>query len=433
MRFDSNVKTIFNEALDMTNDKTFLTMVSLNEAEQKNAIIILASKLYKMITNKLEDTDYREIELSKGDVKRMKQYKQTIECIDVLFDIAQESGTGIEEVATIKKAMDNVEMLKPIFTSGFKENIDLIKYFYDTIVLGIITDIGFMTTVCVEFIKNPNSTVSLEITNLQTYKTKFYMVHTELEKFNAAVEKGQIEKAFKALIVNKAKGIKYEAADIDPFIENKFIDTLRGIRGRTLNTFGNARRELRNVSFGKKTGDAIGDIGRGTGDAIGSIGRGIGRGIGGIAGGVAAGAIVAGILTVSAIAGVFVLVVAVILPILRDLAYLFFAFRTRISDWFSLQHDLLEANSVRLKSLKNDNGHNYKEASKAQEKWAARMQAISDKIAVNYVPAEKSAIKQIKKDSKVTLTKKEIDQPNTDILTPTDTEPDYDDGQPSLF
>lgn len=433
MRFDSNVKTIFNEALDMTNNKTFLTMVSLNEAEQKNAIIILASKLYKMITNKLEDTDYREIELSKGDVKRMKQYKQTIECIDVLFDIAQESGTGIEEVATIKKAMDNVEMLKPIFTSGFKENIDLIKYFYDTIVLGIITDIGFMTTVCVEFIKNPNSTVSLEITNLQTYKTKFYMVHTELEKFNAAVEKGQIEKAFKALIVNKAKGIKYEAADIDPFMENKFADTLRGIRGRTLNTFGNARRELRNVSFGKKTGDAIGNIGRGTGDAIGSIGRGIGRGIGGIAGGVAAGAVVAGILTVAAIAGVLVLIVAVILPILRDLAYLFFAFRTRISDWFSLQHDLLEANSARLKSLKNDNGHNYKEASKAQEKWAARMQAISDKIAINYVPAEKSAIKQIKKDSKVTLTKKEIDQPNTDILTPTDTEPDYDDGQPSLF
>lgn len=433
MRFDSNVKTIFNEALDMTNNKTFLTMVSLNEAEQKNAIIILASKLYKMITNKLEDTDYREIELSKGDVKRMKQYKQTIECIDVLFDIAQESGTGIEEVATIKKAMDNVEMLKPIFTSGFKENIDLIKYFYDTIVLGIITDIGFMTTVCVEFIKNPNSTVSLEITNLQTYKTKFYMVHTELEKFNAAVEKGQIEKAFKALIVNKAKGIKYEAADIDPFMENRFTDTLRGIRGRTLNTFGNARRELRNVSFGKGAGDAIGNIGRGTGDAIGSIGRGIGRGIGGIAGGIASGAVVAGILTVAAIAGVLVLIVAVILPILRDLAYLFFAFRTRISDWFSLQHDLLEANSARLKSLKNDNGHNYKEASKAQEKWAARMQAISDKIAINYVPAEKSAIKQIKKDSKVTLTKKEIDQPNTDILTPTDTEPDYDDGQPSLF
>lgn len=429
MRFDSNVKTIFNEALDMTNNKTFMTMVSLNEAEQKNAVIILASKLYKMITNKLEDTDYREIEASKGDVKRMKQYKQTIECIDVLYNIAQESGTGIEEVATIKEAMDNVEKLKPVFTSGFKENIDLIKYFYDTIVLAIITDIGFMTTVCVEFIKNPNSTVSLEITNLQTYKTKFYMVHTELERFNAAVEKGQIEKAFKALIVNKAKGIKYEAADIDPLMENKFTDTLRSMRGRTLNTFGNARRGLRNVSIGRGVGDSIGSIGRGTEDAIGSIGR----GIGGIAGGVAAGAVVAGILTLAAIAGVLVLVVAVILPILRDLAYLFFAFRTRISDWFSLQHDLLEANSARLSTLKNDNGHNYKEASKAQEKWAKRMQAIADKIAIDYVPAEKSAIKQIKKDSKVTLTKKEIDQPNTDILTPTDTEPDYDDGQPSLF
>lgn len=367
MRLDPNVKAIFNEALDMKDDQTFLLMTSLNEAEQNNAVIILASKLYKMITNKLEDMDFREIELSKGDVTRMKQYKQTRECIDVLANIAKESGSGEEEVRTIDLALSNVEKLRPVFTMGFKNNIDFIKYFYDTIVLGIISDIGFMTTVCVEFIKNPNSTVSLEITNLQTYKSKFYLVHKDLEKFNKAVAKGEIEKTLKALVVNKAKGVKMETTDIDVYSE--------GIADTAL-----------------------------------TVGK------------------IAVLLPVAGVTGLLVSIIGCLLPILRDLAYLFYSFRVHISDWFKLQSELLEANSIRLKSLKSEDGRDYKEIAKSQAKWAERMASISDMLAVKYVPAEKNVQKQIEKDKKTTVNKDEIDQPS--IFNNNDN-PASD--QPSLF
>ena len=326
----TGVLEIFNEALDMHDLEVFKTVHSFNEAEQKNAIVILANRLYRMITNKLEDMDFKEIERSGGDVTRMKNYKQTKECIETLVMIAQESGNGIEETN-------------------------------DTILLAIIADIGFMTTVCVEFIKNPNSTVGLEITNLQTYKTKFYLVHSELVKFNAAVDKGQIDKAFKALVTAKTRHESYEMVNVQEGI-----------------------------------GDIAKDIGSGVWNTTVTIGS-------------------------MAIVGLVGIVAMVVLPILRDLSYLFYSFRAHLSDWFSVQEELLKANEIRLRSMRNTGEVDYKEVADNQRKWANRMGKMADMLAVKYVPAQKNVYKQLEKDSKLKITKDEVDNPS-DL-----------DGQPSLF
>lgn len=357
----TGVLEIFNEALDMHDLEVFKTVHSFNEAEQKNAIVILANRLYKMITNKLEDMDFKEIERSGGDVTRMKNYKQTKECIETLVMIAQESGNGIEETNEIARAMKNVEELRPLFTSAFRNNVPLVKYFYDTILLAIIADIGFMTTVCVEFIKNPNSTVGLEITNLQTYKTKFYLVHSELVKFNAAVDKGQIDKAFKALVTAKTRHESYEMVNVQEGI-----------------------------------GDIAKDIGTGVWNTTVTIGS-------------------------MAIIGLVGIVAMVVLPILRDLSYLFYSFRAHLSDWFSVQEELLKANEIRLRSMRNTGEVDYKEVADNQRKWANRMGKMADMLAVKYVPAQKNVYKQLEKDSKLKITKDEVDNPS-DL-----------DGQPSLF
>lgn len=353
----TGVLEIFNEALDMTDLETFKMAMSFNEAEQKNAIVILANRLYKMITNKLEDMDFKEIEKSNGDITRMKNYKQTKECIETLCLIAQESGTGVDETAVIDRAMENVEKLKPLFTSGFRSDVSLIKYLYNTIVLAIISDIGFMTTVCVEFIKNPNSTVGLEITNLKTYKSKFGLVHSNLERFNKGVESGQIDKAFKALLTAKSK---HESVELSQ-IQEGIVDNIKGF-GSGLVTVGSM-----------------------------------------------------------AIIGLVGIISYIILPILRDLAYVFYSFRAHLSDWFEVQKELLEANELRLRSMKNTDEVDYKKVADSQRKWAERMGKIANVLAVKYIPAEKEAYKQIEKDSKVKLNK-------IDVTNPTD-----DDSQPSLF
>ena len=53
----NEVKAYFEETLDLSSYENLNTVLSFTEAEQGNAIMILANKLYNMIVNKLEDID----------------------------------------------------------------------------------------------------------------------------------------------------------------------------------------------------------------------------------------------------------------------------------------------------------------------------------------------------------------------------------------
>ena len=109
----TEVKKFFDETMDTSSYEGYSFIFSLTEAEQSNAVMVLANKLYNMIINKIEDIDYREIERSDGDVTKFVQYKRTKECIDTLMTIASQSKAGVEDVAVIKQALQNLEV--PIF------------------------------------------------------------------------------------------------------------------------------------------------------------------------------------------------------------------------------------------------------------------------------------------------------------------------------
>ena len=325
------VKAYFDETMDTTSYENLSMILSFSEAEQGNAIMILANKLYKMIVNKITDIDFKEIERSKGDITKFAQYKKTKESIDTLMTIANQSKSGIEEVNVLNECMKNLEENKDIFIKGFKNDISIIKYFYNTIVLGLVSDIGFMTVVCVEFIKNPESNVSLEIKNLENYKSKFYLVHRNLVKFNDGCSKGEIQKCFNGLINSK---IKHESI-------------------------------------------------------VGTVG------------------------IIGTIIAVATTIVFLILPILRDLTYLFFSFRAHLSDWFAVQSELLEANITRLKSLRAKSDSETKSIIDAQSKWSKRMAKISEFLSIKYSPAAKNAEKQAMIDSKTTVSKDDVKDMDT--------------------
>lgn len=184
---------------------TITTITSFTESEHKRGVVVLANKLYGMLVDRLEDIDFKEIEQSQGDISKFKYYERTRESISVLKGLAAESGAGKEEVAVIENALSYLEANKLIFTRGFKMDVSFIKYLYNSIVMAIIADIGFMITACVEFIKTPEHTVEMEISNVKKFKSKFYLVHNALQNFNKAVEDGSLEKAVNPLLKVKSE------------------------------------------------------------------------------------------------------------------------------------------------------------------------------------------------------------------------------------
>lgn len=230
------IQEAFDELLPKDPD-TIMTITSFTEEEQPKAMAVLANKLYGMLVDKLEDTDYKEIEDSEGDITKFKYYAKTRESIAVLKELAIQSGSGEEDVKDIEKALAYLESNKIIFMKGFKLDIHILKYLYNTIVMAIIADIAYFTTVCVEFVKNPDHTVSMEISNVKKYKTKFYMVHESIKNFNSMVEKKQLEKVANGLMKVKSEnfvaetiligGILASAAAIFVIITKVLIPTIR--------------------------------------------------------------------------------------------------------------------------------------------------------------------------------------------------------------
>lgn len=327
------IQEVYDELLPK-DPNTIMTITSFTEEEHPKAMAVLANKLYGMLVDKLEDIDFKEIEDSEGDITKFKYYTKTRESIAVLKELAIQSGSGEEDVKDIEKALTYLESNKTVFMKAFRLDVHILKYLYNTIVMAIIADIAYFTTVCVEFVKNPDHTVSMEISNVKKYKTKFYMVHEAIKNFNGMVEKKQLEKVANGLMKVKSENFATE------------ISTAMFI------------------------------------------------------GGLLAGAV-----------ALFVIVVKVIIPTIRELAYLFFAVRVSVANYCAVQQKLLEANSLRIKS----NG-GAKDVAERQLKIAAFFEKLSNFFAIKVVPAEKK-IDSTLKGVKPRLTKDEVNDSDGDTLT----------------
>lgn len=104
---------------------------------------------------------------------------------------------------------------------------------------------------------------------------------------------------------------------------------------------------------------------------------------------------------VAAVVGVAGLLFCII-PIIRELIFLFFYYRVRISEFFDLQADLLQVNAYNVQNNRLDlTAEERKNISKKQMKVVEDFRKIARKIAVDGATAEKSASKDIKmEDSK---------------------------------
>lgn len=327
------IQEVYDELLPK-DPNTIMTITSFTEEEHPKAMAVLANKLYGMLVDKLEDIDFKEIEDSEGDITKFKYYTKTRESIAVLKELAIQSGSGEEDVKDIEKALTYLESNKTVFMKAFRLDIHILKYLYNTIVMAIIADIAYFTTVCVEFVKNPDHTVSMEISNVKKYKTKFYMVHEAIKNFNGMVEKKQLEKVANGLMKVKSENFAAE---------------------------------------------------------------------------ISAAQFIAGVL--AAAVSLFVIVVKVLIPTIRELAYLFFAVRVSVANYCAVQQKLLEANALRIKS----NG-GAKDVAERQLKIAAFFEKLSNFFAIKVVPAEKK-IDSTLKGVKPRLTKDEVNGSDDDTLT----------------
>lgn len=208
---------LIKEHFNIGDTQTRKILVSIDEADQNQVLGNLATKLYNSIVKKVTDIDFGQIPLSKGDITKIPNYMDIVECLTTMRDMMQERRQTTVSVDTIFNAIENLKKYKNIWEKGYVLECEIAIVFYNTIALSIVSATSLLISATVEFIKNPDSEViDLELAKVANNKTKDGLLFKNLEKFNKSCKKGEIEKTFNDIL--KAQRQVRESAEAE---ENK--------------------------------------------------------------------------------------------------------------------------------------------------------------------------------------------------------------------
>lgn len=318
-----------NEFFDITDHETRKILLAVNESDQNKVLVSLTSKLYDNVVDKVDDIDFGEIEMTKGDIQKLPNYNTLTDCLNNMSKLLIEFKQDVKPVDTIAECVSNMIDSKDIWTKAYGINCELPMITYNTMVLAIIEATGYLVSMCVEFIKSPSQdTIQIMIDKSALTKSKGHMLFKNIEAFNDAYRKGQVTKAMTHVLDETA-----------------------------------AKKNF-----------------------VGLTGIGIGAAVVGVAG-----------------------LLFCIIPIIRELIFLFFFYRVKISEFFEVQADLLQVNAYNIENNRLDlSKEERKKISGKQMKVADKFRKVAKTIAIDAATAEKSASKAVKEESKKKYKAEEI-------------------------
>lgn len=303
---------------DIEDNNTRKILLAVNEEDQNKVLVGLTSKLYESIIDKVDDIDFGEIPMSKGDITKLSNYQTLLECTETMTRLLIEFKQDTKPIDTIRTAIDNIMNSTHIWKRAFSGNIELPMVVYNTTVLAIIEATTYMISMCVEYIKVPSSdTFQITIDKSALAKTKGHMIFDNLVKFNDAYRKGQITNAMEYVIKENVKN---------------FAGT--------------------------------------------TIGAG------------------------AALIGITALLFCIV-PIIRELIFLFYYNRVRVSEYFDAQADMLQMNAYNVENNRLDlDKEQKKRITTKQIKIADKFRKFANKIGIDMKDSENKATKEMTKENK---------------------------------
>lgn len=188
---------LVKEHFDITDRETRKILVTINEADQNQVMGNLAAKLYDAIVKKVTDIDFGQIPASRGDITKIPNYLDMVSCLTTIRDMMVESKQSTGSADIIFLAIENMKKYQKIWEKGYVLENEMVTVFYNTIALSIVSAISLLTSATIEFVKNPQSDViDIELAKVANHKTKDNLLFKNLDKFNKACRKGDIEKIF---------------------------------------------------------------------------------------------------------------------------------------------------------------------------------------------------------------------------------------------
>lgn len=413
---------IIRENFDISDSGTRKFIISLDEAEQNQVLSTLASALYDKIVQKADQIDFGTIPKSRGDITKVDGFENTMECLNIMRRLVLEYHEDPKIVDHVLGAIENVRTRRGLFVKGFSLNVELPMVLYNLITMAIEQSVSFLIAVCIQYIKDPETEDIKTALDKVAYKNaKDNLLYQQLELFNTSCGTKELDKMLDTVIKRGGR--------VSESVENEIEDTGGGVNTIIINVGKDAGAKLKPGKCGspfKKYDDEEDEKKDGEEDCpekeVPIHGRyddsydaepnqepieevvGIGIALSAFLASLSKAGLIA--VAVPAIAGgVFALkeirfLFKVIIPFMRNIVYYCIHSVTKVSDYFAIQAQFIEANAYKLKYSTNSNLSDEKKEKvvKKQLKWAERFRALANKIAISDKKARVETDKDIKED-----------------------------------
>jgi len=196
-----SIASQFNYEMLQESYKTRMELNRLNEAEQVEISDKLITKLYQTMLEKYKFVDFGDIPETKGDITKLPQFQTLRDSIDLLGELKQKAGiVHLAQLDTINTALHNIEHYKNKFMLGFSQDISLIQVLYNTISASIIAGVNILIYTMVDFVKTPGGDFNAALEIQKRSHSSDFLLLENLDKFNANVQKGEINKFFDTML-----------------------------------------------------------------------------------------------------------------------------------------------------------------------------------------------------------------------------------------
>lgn len=340
------------EYSDVNDSSSFMKLMSLNEADQSRVMANLAGKLYNHIVNEITDIDFGDIPKSKGDITKIPNYVDMIDCINIIHDVCIRCRQKTTATDTLFKAIDNLKESKDIWRRSFDLKVSLGMNTYNSLALSIVCATSLLISTSIEFIKDQDSgEFEILLDRVQHQKSMDSVLFKSLQEFNKGYANGEFMQAIN--IANNSKRNITES-ELMSFDESAMMDSLLAGARHALNSVG---------------------------------GKGI---LGGLAKGASA--------TISVIGGI-ALIVAIVIPAIRNAVHFFYRSKQKLSDYFAIQAALIEMNANNLKYNTSKSEQERERIYNAQMKWVQRFKKLSTTLSAKMKKADNESKNKLEEET----------------------------------
>ena len=156
----------------------------------------LTNKFYDYIITKVDDIDFGEIDITRGDITKLSNYKRMVQCLIDIINIIKEYKQETSLVDDVLTCIDNIESSRDLWVKSYNVHNPLGQTMYRTMTLACIEATAVLVVNTIDFIKSPSSdTFQASFDKIAYNKTKNGLLFENIRSFNNAYSKGQVAKA----------------------------------------------------------------------------------------------------------------------------------------------------------------------------------------------------------------------------------------------